>query len=797
VERTFNVHGIEGIRVGRLRSFSILAAATVFGVVAMVAQTLLLRRFLWRFEAAETGVAFFLSSWLLWCGLGAAVAASGFGRRAVALLARYPWPLIGICALLYFVQYALIVNLRSWLGVPDYQAFPLPHLAAGCFLINAPLCFVAGLVMPSLCRGLEDAGVTVSRAFAWEAFGSALGGAGLLALLLAGIAPDPRDAAEWARYFPGATERPGRFETGGGTTLYGRHGGTFYALSSGGVSEVIPEGDRAMDIAALALSQRPYAQRVLLLGRVPLAAALALERLRPDIAVVWTPCDADYGMRLLALAVAEGSRVAAAGLPPQVLLDRAEQGSFDLVLVAPPSATTLEGAVWWMPAFATAVRRVTSRTGVALFHLDCEAAALTAERADLVGLTVQAVRQAWPEAGLFVPGGGGWWVAAQVPNLVYGVDKAPERFAMLKRETEYPSAAVARLYDPERVRRLAERQPALGGHEELAPPADSVPHEVLAAGLAAAVRADWPQSVPGLWLSRLREGGGGRLLGMALLALWMLPVCCGGSAGAERRLLAACLAACGALGLAVSLALMYRLQMRFGSLYLLAGTGSCLYFAGLFLGNRVGQRSLRWLGTSRSVRFSIAALIFVQAGTAFGLLAASDRVAAAGGVTALLLPAGMVAGAVVPLALAACAGSRAEGAAVFVLADALGAAVAGLFFAALVPLSGLPGAVAIFAALAIGLGVWVAVCGIRARLAAGVALAVALAVVGWRAKALVPGGIGAALSGIAGTEEMRRSGGGELPRRAPRGVPRKVDEQRVRAQMSAGILSTNDARWAQ
>jgi len=44
-----------------LHLFSALAAALVFGAVSMSAQMLLLRRFLWRFEAAEAGVALFLS----------------------------------------------------------------------------------------------------------------------------------------------------------------------------------------------------------------------------------------------------------------------------------------------------------------------------------------------------------------------------------------------------------------------------------------------------------------------------------------------------------------------------------------------------------------------------------------------------------------------------------------------------------------------------------------------------------------------------------------------------------------
>ncbi|MDD4102085.1 MAG: hypothetical protein PHU80_05565, partial [Kiritimatiellae bacterium] len=739
----------------------------------------------------------FLSSWLLWCGLGAAAAASGVGRRVTVRLARHPWVLISGCTALYFLQYALIVNLRVWLGVPDYQAFPLPRLAAGCFLVNAPFCFMAGWVIPALCRRLEDAGLEVSRAFAWEAFGAAAGGGCLLALLVAGIAPDPRDEAEWTRYFPAAVEPPERFETGGGTTFYGSHGGSFYALSSGGVNEVIPEGDHAMELAALVLSQRPYAQRILLLGRVPLAVGLALERVRPDIEVVWCPCDAVYGTRLLPLAAA-GSRTVAAGIPPQMLLERETQGGFDAVVVEPPPATTLEGAVWREPAFALAVRRVTHRTGVALFSLDCEVATLTPERAELLGMFVRAVRQAWPETGLFVPGGGGWWVATQVPGLVYGAEIASERFALLKKETVYPAAALGRLYDPERARRLAEQQSALGDEQDLVPPEEIETHNILAAGLANAVRADWPDSTPGVCLSRVREAGGGRLLGLVLLALWMLPVLCGNSKAAYRRLLAACLAACGALGLAVLLALLYRLQMRFGALYLLAGTGGCLYFTGIFIGNRVGQRALKWGGSSATfVRVAIMMLSFVQAVAAFSIVVASERVVSASGLVGLCLAVGFFAGGVVPLALAVCEGSRAEGAAVFVLADALGASVAGLFFAALVPLSGLLGAVAGFSALAAGIGVCVVVCGAHARLAAGVALAVLLAVIGGKVRNIIPADRGLDFFRSGFSAQARPPVDGDFKTLAPRGIPRKINEQRIRAQMRDGLLSTNETLWVQ
>ncbi len=435
-------------------------SVAVFGAVAMAAQTVLLRRFLWRFESAETGVALFLACWLFWSGMGAAVAATPFGRRLTGVLSRCVWVPVAACAGLYFVQYALVENLRGWLGIPEYQTFPLAHLALGCLLANAPFCLVAGLVIPSACRRFEKFGIPVSRAFAWEALGAAAGGLGVTALIACGLPPDPRDVTEWFRYFPQAVERPGRFETGGGTTFFGSQGGTFYALSSGGVSEIIPEADRSMEIAALALSQRPYAKDVLLVGQAPLAAGLALEALRPDLAIVWCPCDAPYGVKLLGVARAGGlqTNVRAAGQPPRQFLDNQAEASFDAVLVALPRATSLEGAGWRGPEFAARVRRVTRRTGVALFGLDCEGAALTPERGALLDVTVSGVRQAWPESGAFAPGAGGWWIAAQVTGLAYGAEPAATRFALLKRE-QFPSGAVARLYDPVRARQWAQLLP--------------------------------------------------------------------------------------------------------------------------------------------------------------------------------------------------------------------------------------------------------------------------------------------------------------------------------------------------
>ncbi len=242
----------------RFRGLGVCLAAAAFGAVTLASQTLLLRRFLWRFESTELGVAIFFSSWLLGGGLGAAVAATPPGRRLVRLLARYVWLPPLVCALLYFAHYAGIGNLRAWMGLPAYHAFPLFHLALGCLLANLPFCFAIGWGVPAFCLALENQGLPAGRAFAAEALGSALCGALVTALLAAGIAPDPRDVAEWYRFFPQTDTAPGRFETGGGTQLYGTHGDSFYALTLRVASaNYCRKATAQLKQAVLALSQRP------------------------------------------------------------------------------------------------------------------------------------------------------------------------------------------------------------------------------------------------------------------------------------------------------------------------------------------------------------------------------------------------------------------------------------------------------------------------------------------------------------------------------------------------------------
>lgn len=778
-------------------------SAALFGAVALIAQTLLLRRFLWRFEAAETGVALFLACWLLWSGAGAAAAATPWGRKATGRFSYGAGWLVAACAALYFVQYALVERVGAWLGIPSYQAFPLLHLALGCLIANAPFCFAAGFVVPSIGRWLERDGFPASRAFAWEALGAAAGGLALTALLVCGRVPDPRDVAEWQRCFPRSDVRPGRFETGGGTTFYGRQGGTFYAVSSSGCNEVIPEGDRSPEVAALVLSQRPYAQSVLLIGEVPLSVGFALEKMRPDLSLVWCPCDAAYGVALLRALPAElaPTRIRAAGCSPQALLSAEGEPAFDVALVMMPQATSLEGAAWRDALFLARLRKVVRRPGVALFGLECESAALTAEKRALLEITVRAIRQAWPESGVLAPGAGAWWVAAQVPGLAYEAEAAVKRFALLKRG-DYPDEAVLRLYDPARARVLAQQCALLDVANELLLPDPPGVEETLRAGLADALRRAYP-SLPGAWLAWARADAGARAAGLLLVVLWMAPVALGRRASARRRLLAAWLAACGALGLSASLAALYQLQMRFGALYILAGAGSCLYLAGLFCGNLCAHRlvSLRRVGAALPVALAV---LFVagQAGVALGILHLAGRMAAAAGLVGLCFAAGCSAGVAVPTAFALRDGARDSDVAVFVLADALGGAAGGLFFAlALVPLAGIASAVLCFAALAFGITLGVAAGRGQERLLAGLAAGVsALALLlmlrsGAAPEGVPPGREAAAETAHAPAVPQASATNAAEAAEGPRGVQRRIAEPRLRELMRQGRLSTREAEY--
>jgi hypothetical protein len=353
------------------------------------------------------------------------------------------------------------------------------------------------------------------------------------------------------------------------------------------------------------------------------------------------------------------------------------------------------------------------------------------------------------------------------------------------------------LYDEARAKRLAQACPALDPAEPVLMPETAGLEEVLASGLCDAVRQAAPETAPAAWLARVREAGGARLIGLALVVLWMAPVALGTGRHSRRRLTAAWVAACGALGLAASLAVLYRLQVAFGALYLLAGAGSCLYLAGLFCGNRLAEAAAgRLRGREGLLLGAALACTLALAAVALGASLAAEQAAAAAGVVSLCFAVGCAAGAAVPVALSLSGEDAGEAAAVYVCADAAGAALAGAAFVVLVPLAGLWQAVGCFAVLACGVALCVAGGGGYARLTSGLALVVALAVLGGRFSALREAGGGAESGTPSAPEAADRTPAGARGERADLpGIPRRLDVPRILEQMQRGQLATNAAAY--
>lgn len=563
----------------------------LLGFLALALQTLLLRQFLWRMEAAGIGVGLFFAAWLAWIGIGALVAQTRPGVRIVEAMARRCPLALGLYLPLAVLQFFLIAHLRGLVGVPDYLASPVGHMALGTILANAPVSFGTGLLFPAATRWLAARGGSAAMAYALDTAGAVTAGVVVTVLLAVGVRLEGPHTRDWQILFPSG--RPeGAFTTAAATYLYGTQGGTFYTMTAGGIVDVLPEPEQSAGIAALLLSQRPDAAGVILLGHVPLAVALALHEFQPRARIVWCLDDPAYAEALLSLTeIRLGRRtgIAAAGVGPQSWVAGRPE-AFDLALVWPAATATAGGAALLEPAFLKKLAAALNPGGVVALPLGGEPGAWSAEQRRLASAVAANALHVWPAQGMVAPGAGCWWLAANPGGQLADPAAAVARFGKLGVQ-RFPAAAVADLYDPMRAGQLMrEGLPSSAGGGVV------VPVPVARHGLAAALHAEWPACPVARWVDWLEAHNGMTILLLALGVLWLVPVAVGGRTAASPRLAMAWLAAGGFLGLAGLLALLQVLEVKFGMLYLLAGLAASLYMGGMFVGNcwadRYGGRRL-------------------------------------------------------------------------------------------------------------------------------------------------------------------------------------------------------------
>ncbi len=576
------------------------------GLGTALLQALLLRRFLWEIEAGELGVGLFLAAWLAWLGLAAAASRGAAGRRVCTwLAARGPVVLLAYLPLAA-AQYALLSHLRALTGVPAYAAFPLGRLTLGCLLVNAPVSLGTGFLFPAAAAWLaQRTDRAAERACAWDALGAAIGGLLVSSLLVLGVPLDGRGEGDWQRLFPGT--RPARVvQTARARYLVGLVGDSLYTLTAGGAVETYPERTQAPEVAALVLAQRPAARRVLLLGQVPLAWAVAFQQLAPRAEVRIGHSDPAYAAALLRWAsprFPELGRLRLLATSPTETVG-GPAADADLLVLCPPALSGVAGAHWVSAAFLRRVRSCHTPDGVVAMPLGLGGGGTpSAERLRVAAGIVAGVQHVWRHATV-VNGGGGWVLGTgDAAALVSTPEAVAASFAGVAEAAGFPAAAAAQLYDRGNAAVLHDRLVvAAAGRRR---PGDAAAR-LRGDAWSELFRREFPRWDAGRAADALRAPPAVARACCCLTALAALPVfsawlfagrrarVAGPSAVAGARpawrAVAAMLAAGGALGLAGLLAVMAQLQVRHGALYLLAATASACYLGAAFVGNSLARR---------------------------------------------------------------------------------------------------------------------------------------------------------------------------------------------------------------
>lgn len=314
--------------------------------------------------------------------------------------------------------------------VPEYLTSPIGHMALGALVANAPVSFGTGFLFPAATRWFVARGGSTSLTYALDPAGAVAAGVLVTVFLAAGVRLEGQHTHDWQRLFPGS-HPGGSFTTPAATYLYGWPGGTFYIVSSGGVVDTLPEPGQSREIAALLLSQKPDARYVLLLGRVPLAVALALQELQPLASVTWCHDDPVYARTMIRLAgnLPPGTNQAgSAGLSlrrirvpdvgPQVYVRDAAKGSgyFDVALVWPAALVSPGGAGLLGRVLLQQVRAALQPEGVVALPLGGGPGAWSPEQRRLAAAILMNADAVWPRNG--------WWCRVLVAGGWQGMHRA-------------------------------------------------------------------------------------------------------------------------------------------------------------------------------------------------------------------------------------------------------------------------------------------------------------------------------------------------------------------------------------
>ncbi len=634
------------------------------GFFALAAQTLLFRGFLAAFEGSELGVGLFFGSWLTWVALGAP-----FGRA-------YKSKNLISYALLYLpaflLQFYLIENVRRLEGIASYEPIPFGAMLAASFLANAPMGLLTGFLFTTACGcAPAESNLPVARVYILEALGAFAGGVAVTLLLRAGAAAETvfllaalpltvaaslgsrpavalplalgaclvsgldrkwaeaDNRAAWGRLMLEEHYR-GSFATAQGRAFYGERAGDFLVMSWGGVTGTLPGRERASEVLALHLAQRPGARRVMVVGEGAPATALRFSELPQIERVAWLHPDPEYPRALWdVLPERFRGRVEIPGRDVREFA-RESPGGFDLILLDLPDVTTLAQNRYATREFFDLLKGALAPGGLVSVRVTGGENYVGGELAYLGSSMLATLEAVFPNVAL--KAGDESWFLGSDAEVSASPAELRDRFAAVPGAAAlYPPEGLLSLYLPDRIAfqmeayrtRLAEA----GVNTERRPRA-------LLYGMAAALRRagiplarrlpDLPQAV--FWIAACGIG-----LYALLRAVYLFRSRSPGTALFDAGFL---VFSAGMGGMALSVVLMVLFQSRFGSLYLYAGLMSSLFMLGLAGGGALRRGPLPGVAVFAGVLLLVH---FAAGGAPWAVFA--GLFALAGGAAGMFFPA--------------------------------------------------------------------------------------------------------------------------------------------------------------
>ncbi len=155
-----------------------ICLAAVSGFTAMAAQIIIIREFMIAFSGDELSVGLVLCSWLA----GGAVGSMLLRNLAQNLKAKVPaiWSCQAFISVYLPLSIFLIRSIRGSINAVAGQTLPFYVLLASSLILLLPVCAALGFLFPLLCRAYKEGedGIAggIAKIYAFEAFGSMVGG---------------------------------------------------------------------------------------------------------------------------------------------------------------------------------------------------------------------------------------------------------------------------------------------------------------------------------------------------------------------------------------------------------------------------------------------------------------------------------------------------------------------------------------------------------------------------------------------------------------------------------------------